>query len=87
MVDHKEDNAPFIRFLDVVGRERHHDYRYMGFFCERGLVIHTLDEEFSFYAHLMELGLKPLTECGSSTPSFPQCGSMTLILIREFKLP
>ncbi|KAH0685721.1 hypothetical protein KY290_017249 [Solanum tuberosum] len=53
MVGQNDENLPFIRFPDAASRERHHDYRNTGFCCERGFVLHKLEEkEPTLYARL-----------------------------------
>lgn len=40
MACHDEDYAPFIRFTNAASREQDHDYKNLGFCCERVFVVH-----------------------------------------------
>uniref|UniRef100_M1DYZ1 Putative plant transposon protein domain-containing protein n=1 Tax=Solanum tuberosum TaxID=4113 RepID=M1DYZ1_SOLTU len=63
MVGQSDEHLPFIRFPDAVSRECHHDNCNIGFCCERGFVLHNLEEKApAFYARLIEFGWIPLTE-------------------------
>lgn len=57
MAGQYDENLPFLRFLDVASRERHHDYR------KRALVLHKVEEKApAFYARLVEFRWLSLTE-------------------------
>ncbi|KAH0716841.1 hypothetical protein KY285_012872 [Solanum tuberosum] len=57
MARQNDEHLPFIRFLDVASRDRHHDNRNTRFCCERGFVLYKLEEkEPAFYARLVEFG-------------------------------
>uniref|UniRef100_M1DRK8 Uncharacterized protein n=1 Tax=Solanum tuberosum TaxID=4113 RepID=M1DRK8_SOLTU len=63
MAGQNDEHLPFIWFPDAANRERHHDYRNTWFCCERGFVLHKLEEkEPAFYARLVEFEWLPLTE-------------------------
>ncbi|KAH0722368.1 hypothetical protein KY290_005044 [Solanum tuberosum] len=58
-----DEHLPFIRFPNAASRKRHHDHRNTGFYCERGFLVHKLEEkEPAFYARLVEFGWVPLTD-------------------------
>ncbi|KAH0722512.1 hypothetical protein KY290_005161 [Solanum tuberosum] len=63
MAGQNEVNLPFIRFPNVASWERHHDNCNTGFCCEKGFVLHKLEEKApTFHACLMEFGWAPLTK-------------------------
>uniref|UniRef100_M1DN20 Putative plant transposon protein domain-containing protein n=1 Tax=Solanum tuberosum TaxID=4113 RepID=M1DN20_SOLTU len=63
MAGPNEENLTFVRFPDIVSRERHHDNINIGFYCERGFLLLKLEEKaHAFYARLMEFEWTPLTE-------------------------
>ncbi|KAH0698648.1 hypothetical protein KY284_012863 [Solanum tuberosum] len=43
MAGQNDEHFPFIRFPDAASRERHHDNRNTGFYCEMGIVLHKLE--------------------------------------------
>uniref|UniRef100_M1DZD2 Putative plant transposon protein domain-containing protein n=1 Tax=Solanum tuberosum TaxID=4113 RepID=M1DZD2_SOLTU len=67
-----EENLPFVRFSDVLNRERHHYNRNTGFCYERGFVLLKLEEKApTFYARLMEFGWTPLTKAPTDALDIP----------------
>ena len=63
MAQQNDDNTPFVRFSDDASWEWYHDYRAIWFYCERALVLRTVEEKtFAFYAHLVEFEWLPLTK-------------------------
>lgn len=57
MASQYDENLPFLRFLDVASRERHHDYR------KRALVLRKVEEKVpAFYARLVEFRWLSLTK-------------------------
>lgn len=74
-------------FSDADSQERHHDYLTMGFFCEKGFVLHKLEEKApAFYARLIEFRSLSLIEAPPNVPLIG-CGSSTSFAYREMGRP